>query len=126
MKQYQAALSDYEEIVRLSPDSALAWNNLAWHLATCPDELVRDGKRAVAAATRACELTAWKTTYYFDTLASAYAEAGDLDSAVKWQAKAIDGLPPESKEREGFLNRLELYRKQKPYRDEPAAGDTAK
>jgi len=52
-----------------------------------------------------------------DTLAAAYAEAGDFDAAVKWQQKALaiiaDSYKPECR------TRLELYKSGKPYREEP-------
>ena len=101
----------------------IASNTLAWLLATCPEDRFRDGKKAVAAATRACELTRWKNAEVLDTLAAADAEAGDFDAAVKWQLKAL-GLMGKDDEpgRKAMDARLVLYRAKKPYREQPKAG----
>jgi hypothetical protein len=52
-----------------------------------------------------------------DTLAAAYAEAGDFDKAVKWQQKAMDMAEDENTA--DCKSRLDLYKAGKPYREEP-------
>ena len=110
------AVAVYREIVRIAPGYALAHNNLAWALAAGPDG-VRDGKKAVEHATKACELTGWKQPIYLDTLAAAHAEAGDFDKAVEHQTKALSF--PEFMKQHGAAarHRLELYTRKTPYRD---------
>ena len=71
---------------------------------------------AVAAATAACELAAWKDGGKLDTLAAAHAEAGDFEKAVKYQKQAIELDKPNEKE---YRERLALYEAKKPYRQEP-------
>ena len=73
----------------MAPDNAEVHRTLARILATCNDNDVRDGNRAVQEAILACELTQWSDPDCLDTLAAAYAEAGDYQSAVQWQTKAI-------------------------------------
>ncbi len=53
-----------------------AANNIAWRCAASVDERFRDGERAVALATKACELDQKSDWGVIDTLACAYAERG--------------------------------------------------
>jgi len=69
----QEALADYEKALALEPKDDGILNNLAWLLATSPDEKLRDGARAIRLATQACELTDWKAPHILSTLAAAYA-----------------------------------------------------
>jgi serine/threonine-protein kinase len=94
-------------------------NGLAWLLATSQTANLRDGAKAIEYATKACELTQWKNAQYIDTLAAAYAEAGDFDSAIKWQKEAINLLTKEEPAgwRTEFEDRLMLYQSHKPYRE---------
>ena len=72
------ALADMETAIRLDPGDVEAHVSLAWTLATCSDAKLRDGTKAVASATRACELTQWKSARPVATLAAAFAEKGRL------------------------------------------------
>jgi tetratricopeptide (TPR) repeat protein len=112
---YEQSTADLAEAIRVDPQFASAYNNLAWLLATCPEEKYRDGKRAVQMATRAAALGGWKNAGDIDTLATAYAEAGDFANAVKWQKKALEMAPAAKKP--GYRSHLELYEAGKPYRD---------
>jgi len=96
-------------------------NQLACWQAGCPAAEVRNGAEAVKNATRACELTEWKEAMYLDTLAAAYAEVGDFESAVKWQKNGISLLTgKEPAEWPGqFDERLKLYQSGKPCRESP-------
>jgi tetratricopeptide (TPR) repeat protein len=98
-KEYLKAIADYAEAIRLDPKFALAFTNRAWLLATCPDASLRDGKKAVETAIRACELSEWKAAFAISTLAAAYAEAGDFDKAVLFQDK-VNALYSDPKDRQ--------------------------
>jgi len=108
------AIADCSEAIRLNPQSASAWNARAWLEANCIDPKYRNGKQAVADATKACEVTTWHDPGYLSTLAAAYAETGDFASAEKWQGRAI-GLASEPLKSK-LRARLDLYRARKPYR----------
>jgi hypothetical protein len=79
---------------------------------------LRNGPEAIENATKACELTIWQIPTYVDTLAAAYAETGDFDSAIKWQKKAIDLLSEEQRplHRPDFELRLKRYELGQPAR----------
>jgi hypothetical protein len=73
---------------------------------------------AVEMATRACEWNNWTDAAYLDTLAAAYAEAGDFENAVRFQREAIAKLSAGDPSRAEFFDRLQLYESSKPYRDD--------
>jgi tetratricopeptide (TPR) repeat protein len=117
-KDYDKALSDYNQAIRLDPTARLAYNNRAWLLATCPVAKYRDGKRAVESATRACELTGWTNAYDLGTLAAAYAESHNFPKAIHWQQKA-NALYNDPDTRKKGRELLALYQNKTPYREEP-------
>jgi tetratricopeptide (TPR) repeat protein len=117
-RDYARAAADYREVVRLDPEDADAHSSLAWLLATCPDAAVRDGKKAVEHATRACELTSWKASYPLASVAAAYAEAGNFDEAIKWQKRALESPRYEREEGPSARQRLALFDTRKPCREE--------
>jgi Zn-dependent protease len=86
---WQAAIEDNREATRLQPDLHSAHNNLAWLLAACPVEALRNGPEAIRHGTRACEGTGWRNPSFLATLAAAYAEAGDFGRAVHWHKRAL-------------------------------------
>jgi tetratricopeptide (TPR) repeat protein len=104
-------------------------NYVAWALATSPQDELRDGKRAIELATKACELTKFEEPNVLDTLAAAYAEAGDFESAVKWSKKALElvGESDDAETRQAMSNALRNYNEKKPTRQAaaPAVGTEA-
>ena len=95
---YTAAAADYEKAVALGPNDAGCHNQYAWMLAACPQAEYRNGACAVELARRGCELTSWQEANLLDTLASAYAECGQFDEAVRWASKALESASDEIKE----------------------------
>lgn len=87
--QARQAIASYRKAVVLDPQWAEAMNNLAWHLATSPDDSLRNGAEAERWATEACRLTADKDIGYLDTLAAALAESGNFEQAVAVSQRAL-------------------------------------
>lgn len=96
---YPKSIADLEEAIRISPQTFEATNDLAWILATCPEESFRNPQRAIELAKSACAMTEYKQWNTLDTLAAALAAAGQYEEAGKWSASAVDMGPPEEKER---------------------------
>lgn len=115
--QFNEARKDFYQAIRLDAKGDGALNSLAWFRATCPDSSMRNGKEAVEAAQKACELSNWKKWGRIDTLVAAFAEAGDFLQAIKYQQQALNMNEASDKEREAMQNRLSLYHQQKPYRE---------
>jgi hypothetical protein len=82
----------------------------------CPEEKIRDRKRAIRMATRACELTDWKSGWTLNTLAAVCAEAGQFEEAVRYQTKALEDPAYRGPAGDVFRQRLELYKRKKPFR----------
>jgi tetratricopeptide (TPR) repeat protein len=87
--RYAETLADYQKLLELDKDSAIAHNNLAWLLATCPDVKYRDPARAVALAKKAVEL-ARKEGASWNTLGVAHYRAGDWKAAVEALTKSME------------------------------------
>jgi tetratricopeptide (TPR) repeat protein len=113
--KHTEAIADFEKALKVEPDDTAILNNLAWVLATSPEEKLRDGKRAVELATKACELTEYKLPHILSTLAAAFAESGNFDTAIKWSQKAVDMDDPENGEQ--LAKELASYQKKQPWRE---------
>jgi len=115
--EFETGLADCEKGVELYPESAHCLNNLAWLLSVLPSGQLRDGKRALNLAQKACKLADWEHPYYLGTLAAAYAENGDFRLAVEFQKKSLKTGFPEAKEANQCLR---FYEQGKPFRLTPS------
>ena len=109
--RYDEAKKSLEQAVHLQPNDPTTLNDLAWMLATSKDSRVRDGRRAVAIAIKACQLSNWKNAFSIDTLAAASATAGNFADAVKYQQLAISLLGPDDRKAQlpGMEQRFHQY-----------------
>ena len=110
----------YAKALEITPQSVGVLNDFAWLLATSPLDDVRNGSLAVQYAERACELSRWNQPVAMGTLAAAYAESGRFGDALKMAERARDKANAQGAsviaQRNAEL--LELYRANKPYREQ--------
>lgn len=101
------------------PGSAGMKANLAWVLATCPEDSIRDGDKAVRLAESAGALSGYSNPDLLDTLAAAYAEAGRFDDAIKraQDAGQLCSSTGRTKTAKQIKKRIKLYKSGKPYRE---------
>ncbi len=115
------AVVQYREALKLNPNLAGALNNLAWILASNPDDELRNGAEAVRLAERACELTHYGQPVYIGTLAAAYAEARRFGEAVETAQRALN-LPATQNNKplaDALQMRLKLYESSAPFHEKP-------
>ncbi len=128
-KKFAAGRDKMEHLVKGMPkhrDVAMVMVRL---LAACPDSAVRDGKRAVALAEE--RLTKESKPIYVQTMAMAYAEAGDFAKALEKQRSVVDTVEnlvkTGSEDLADLLKMmkedLKLYERQKPCRRPWLAND---
>jgi Tfp pilus assembly protein PilF len=118
---HAAAIEDFARALAVEPEDSALLNNFAWVLATTPDDNLRDGKRAIELATKACELTDYEKPHILSTLAAAYAESGDFDTARKWSKQAVDMDDQEHDEQ--LRKELASYEDNKPWRERQTADE---
>jgi len=109
---YSSSLADYDRILSLHPmagSQALALSGRAWLRATCPKAPIRNPEQAIKDAKAACNVSSWGKADYIDTLAIAYAEAGNFDDAVKFEEKAISHSH-DADESKHMQQRLAMFR----------------
>ncbi len=110
------ALAQWRAGIQSLPNDAATLRRAAWVLATCPEASVRNGKEALKFALRAQSLSGGKDAMILDSLAAAYAECGRFADAVATARKALD-LASDKDQRAALLDRLELYKAGKPFRE---------
>jgi tetratricopeptide (TPR) repeat protein len=112
--QEAGAVADYRAALAIDPHNNGVQNNLAWIMATSPNDQLRDGPQAVQLAMAACESTKSAHASYLGTLAAAYAETSDFDAAIALSTRAIERASPA--QREQLAKELSSYRAHKPWR----------
>jgi tetratricopeptide (TPR) repeat protein len=107
-----AALDDYSKALEINPLFVDAYNNKAWILATTDDKHLRNGAQAIMLAQKAVELDS--NVASLDTLAAAYAAAGNYEAAIETQKKVVQNLilTNQTSEVPKYMMHLNTYRSQ--------------
>ena len=120
--KFDQAIANYEKALETAPDNIMAMNNLAWLLATCTKDNLRNGPKAVELAERLCSITDYQSPTYLNTLAAAYAEVGRFEEAVETATKALALTKlqnaPAAQIKQSQLY-LEQYKAGRPFRYQP-------
>ncbi|MBN1766708.1 MAG: tetratricopeptide repeat protein [Sedimentisphaerales bacterium] len=116
-KLYQKAIDHWNMAIKIKPDVSEVLNKLAWILATCGDESLRNPRDALQYAQKACELTDYLDYANLDTLSAAYAAAGEFDKAVETAEKSIQlaNDAGNTAHAQDTATRLELFQNHQPY-----------
>lgn len=114
--QLDKALEHFREAVRLKPDYLEPLNRMARILAMHPESKLRDPGQAIEIAKRAADLTKYQDAAILETLAAAYAAAGQFDQAVKTVEAALSlATAAHADELANHIRKkIELYRQAKP------------
>ncbi len=113
------ALARFRDALRHDPNNLQTLTYMARVLASDENSAVRNGAEAVVLAARANALTGGRQPFVLDTLAMAYAEAGQFREARQILQSAIAlALKAGDKEAVSAMQgRLRLYQRRQPYRE---------
>jgi tetratricopeptide (TPR) repeat protein len=89
VNQVSEAIYQYRRTLEIDPDRIGALLDLAWMIATAPSLELRVPAESVRLAERAVGLTNRQNATALDTLAAAYAAAGEMDRAVATAQEAV-------------------------------------
>lgn len=119
--EWAAAIEHYRTALEIDPGSLLAANNLAYILAAHPDRSFRDENEALRVAEAACRQTGFQDPRFLDTLAVAYAAAGQFDKAIATARQAIrlyENDPAGAASVEKVKSRILLFAQRTPLRED--------
>ena len=120
---FESAIREFSELAKDDSTRRRSKSILAMLLATCPFEGSRDGERAMELIKPLVDLLGETSPSTLEIYAASFAELGQFDKAVEFQLKAVELLRNDESvegytdsQKEGLRTRLELYKRQRPYR----------
>ena len=112
--QTEEAISDYYSALEINPNVIGVCNNLAWILATSKSSKHRDGLKAVELALKAINIE--PNEFTLSTLAAAYAEIRDFNSAIKCLEQATE-MSNDKEQIDRFYEQLKSFQNSRPWRE---------
>ena len=115
----EEGVEEWKKVLLVEPNNGNAISNLAWVLATSPDESIRNGAKALQLAEQAVRISKGRIAILFRTLAAAYAENGRFSDAIQTAQRGIELA--NSQGNSGLATELQasiaLYQERQPLRD---------
>jgi len=113
------AIDQWQDVLAIQPENGNAASNLAWVFATCPEDSIRDGARAVELGEKALRISGGKIAMIYKVLAAAYAENGRFADAIQTAQRGAElatnqGNPVLAAE---LGSSIALYQSGRPLRD---------
>ena len=118
LARYEEAIAALRVGLERLPDQTTIADRLAWVLATCPRDDVREADEALKLATEVCRRTNNEVPQALDTRAAALANLGRYDEAVgvAQRARQVALARDDEQLADQIQRRLELYQSAQPYR----------
>jgi protein O-mannosyl-transferase len=121
------AIGEWQDALAIQPENGNAASNLAWVFATCPEDSIRDGARAVELAEKALRIAGGKIPMIYKVLAAAYAESGRFSDAGETARRGAElatnqGNAALAAELE---SNIALYQSGRPLRDPGITNDSS-
>lgn len=118
-RQFVATAKRLRDLRNQWPRSPDLINDLAWLLATCPDDTVRHGAEALSLIQPLVRQTKRQQPALLDTLAAALAETGEFTDATSAMEEALALLPGDASaaRRGAFQRRRDHHTQARPWRD---------
>ncbi len=112
-------VEEWQKVLEIQPDNGNALSNVAWVLATSPDDSLRDGAKAVQLAEQAMRISGRRIPVLFRTLAAAYAEGGQFSEAIQTAQQGIElaNTQGNSELATELSGNIALYQERRPLRD---------
>ncbi len=131
--KWREAIAAFREATHQAPGNVEAAREVAWALAVCPDDKLRNGREALQIASGIAEQGGARDPGFLDVLAAAQAETGDFRAAIETGDRAVrivqrtllarrdQATEAQALMMRDFLTdlvaRVDGYRRGQPYRD---------